>query len=101
MSFIRRSRGYVPEPYDLSNLNSLKGLKSNFNVLALGPELDVTFTLQKQGLAYVSQHIGNTNKFKTYEFLQEAIKKYDEYYKNRKIGFNSMRYASTIFLQHV
>lgn len=74
LSFIRRSRGYVPEPYDLSNLNSLKGLKSNFNVLALGPELDVTFTLQKQRLAYVSQHIGNTNKFKTYEFLQEAIK---------------------------
>jgi hydrogenase maturation protein HypF len=71
LSFIRRSRGYAPEPYDLSEL---KQIKKDMNILALGPELDVTFTIQKQGLAYVSQHIGNTNKFKTYEFLQEAIK---------------------------
>ena len=71
LSFIRRSRGYAPEPYDL---NKLKGVDKSLNLLALGPELDVTFTLAKEGLAYVSQHIGNTNKFKTYEFLQEAIK---------------------------
>lgn len=70
LSFIRRSRGYAPEPYDL---NRLKLINKNLNVLALGPELDVTFTLQKNGLAYISQHIGNTNKFKTYQFLQEAI----------------------------
>lgn len=73
LSFIRRSRGYTPEPYDLNNLIQSKKINKNLNVLALGPELDVTFSLQKQGLAYVSQHIGNTNKFKTYEFLQEAI----------------------------
>jgi hydrogenase maturation protein HypF len=71
LSFIRRSRGYTPEPYDLNNL---KLIDKNLNVLALGPELDVTFTLAKNGLAYTSQHIGNTNKFKTFEFLQEAIK---------------------------
>ena len=70
LSFIRRSRGYTPEPYDL---NILKMVNKNLNLLALGPELDVTFTLQKNGLAYTSQHIGNTNKFKTYQFLQEAI----------------------------
>lgn len=71
LSFIRRSRGYAPEPYDLSYLEKIN---HNLNILALGPELDVTFTLQKQGFAYVSQHIGNTNKFKTYQFLQEAVK---------------------------
>ncbi len=70
LSFIRRSRGYAPEPYDLNNLSQVN---NDLNILALGPELDVTFTLQKEGLAYVSQHIGNTNKFKTYQFLQEAI----------------------------
>lgn len=73
LSFIRRSRGFSPEPYDLKKLIEAKKINKNLNVLALGPELDVTFTLQKQGLAYVSQHIGNTNKFKTYQFLQEAI----------------------------
>ncbi|MCL2115077.1 MAG: carbamoyltransferase HypF [Methanobrevibacter sp.] len=71
LSFIRRSRGYTPEPYDL---NKLKLVDENLNLLTLGPELDVTFTLAKNGLAYTSQHIGNTNKFKTYQFLQEAIK---------------------------
>ncbi|WP_297899125.1 carbamoyltransferase HypF [Methanobrevibacter sp.] len=71
LSFIRRSRGYVPNPYNLENLNCLN---REVDVLALGPELDVTFTIQKQGLSYVSQHIGNTNKFRTYEFLQESIK---------------------------
>lgn len=70
LAFIRRSRGYAPEPYDL---HRLKLINTSLNVLSLGPELDVTFTLQKNGLAYVSQHIGNTNKFKTYQFLQEAI----------------------------
>ncbi|RBQ22868.1 Acylphosphatase [Candidatus Methanobinarius endosymbioticus] len=74
LSFIRRSRGYTPEPYDLNDLIKTKKINKDLNILALGPEIDVTFTLQKQGLAYVSQHIGNTNKFKTYEFLQEAIK---------------------------
>ena len=75
LAFIRRSRGYTPEPYDL------KGKYTDFNpefdklnILALGPELDVTFTILKNSKAYVSQHIGNTNKYRTYEFLQEAIK---------------------------
>jgi hydrogenase maturation protein HypF len=68
LSFIRRSRGYTPEPYDLN------GKVNDKTVLALGPELDVTFTILKNNLAYVSQHIGNTNKYKTYLFLQDAIK---------------------------
>ncbi|KZX16707.1 carbamoyltransferase HypF [Methanobrevibacter cuticularis] len=73
LSFIRRSRGYAPEPYDLLKLLNPEIINKNANILSLGPELDVTFCIQKQGLAYVSQHIGNTNKFKTYEFLQESI----------------------------
>lgn len=70
LAFIRRSRGYTPKPYDLSKI---KNINKDVNVLALGPELDVTFTIAKKELAYISQHIGNTNKFKTYTFLQEAI----------------------------
>jgi hydrogenase maturation protein HypF len=67
LSFIRRSRGYAPAPYNISKYSK------DLNILALGPELDVTFSILKEGMAYVSQHIGNTNKFKTYEFLQKAI----------------------------
>ena len=68
MAFIRRSRGYVPEPYDLSHISK------DLNVLALGPEIDVTFSLLKEGKCYLSQHIGDTSKFATYQYLQEAIK---------------------------
>ena len=75
LAFIRRSRGYTPEPYDLKGkYTDLNPEFDNLNILALGPELDVTFTILKNSKAYVSQHIGNTNKYRTYEFLQEAIK---------------------------
>ncbi|WJI09622.1 carbamoyltransferase HypF [Methanobacterium sp. CWC-01] len=67
MAFIRRSRGYVPEPYDLSSLNH------DLNILALGPEIDVTFSLLKEGRCYVSQHIGDTTKYDTFRYLQKAI----------------------------
>jgi hydrogenase maturation protein HypF len=67
LAFIRRSRGYVPEPYDFSNI------APDINILALGPELDVTFALLKDKKCYVSQHIGNTTKYETYKYLQEAI----------------------------
>ena len=67
LSFISRSRGYTPEPYTINyEVNDL-------NVLSLGPELDVTFCLATEGIAYPSQHIGNTNKIKTLNFLKESI----------------------------
>lgn len=44
------------------------------NVLALGPEIDVTFSLLKEGKCYVSQHIGDTTKYETFLYLQDAIK---------------------------
>lgn len=75
LAFIRRSRGYTPAPYDLANKYTHLNKKfDDLNILALGPELDVTFTLLKKSKAYTSQHIGNTNKYKTYQFLKEAIK---------------------------
>lgn len=67
LAFIRRSRGYVPEPYDFSRI------ACDLNILALGPEIDVTFALLKDRKCYVSQHIGNTTKYETYKYLQKAI----------------------------
>lgn len=67
LSFIRRSRGYTPEPYTINyDVNDL-------DVLALGPELDVTFSMARGNRVYPSQHIGNTNKPKTLLFLRKAI----------------------------
>ena len=67
LSFIRRSRGYTPEPYTINyDVNDL-------DVLSLGPELDVTFSIARDNIVYPSQHIGNTNKPKTLEFLKTAI----------------------------
>ncbi len=68
LAFIRRSRGYVPEPYDFSLFHS------DLKVLALGPEIDVTFSLLKDGKCYVSQHIGDTTKYETFKYLQKSIK---------------------------
>ncbi|MCD7781784.1 MAG: carbamoyltransferase HypF [Methanosphaera sp.] len=65
--FTRRSRGYVPKPYDFSRINTQN------NILALGPELDVVFSILKDGKCYPSQHIGNTSKFKTVDFMEDAI----------------------------
>ncbi|MDO5851045.1 MAG: carbamoyltransferase HypF [Methanobacteriaceae archaeon] len=65
--FIRRSRGYVPQPYDFTKINN------DLNVLTLGPELDVTFSILKGGKCYVSQHIGNTRKYKTLQYMKQAI----------------------------
>lgn len=68
MAFIRRSRGYVPEPYDFSRF------KGDLKVLSLGPEIDVTFSILKEGKCYLSQHIGDTTKYETFKYLKEAIK---------------------------
>ncbi len=69
LSFIRRSRGYAPMPYKISEKYNI----NDFNVLALGPELDVTFSIATENLIYPSQHIGNTNNLKTLNFLKSAI----------------------------
>lgn len=69
LSFIRRSRGYTPMPYTISEKYDI----NDFNVLALGPELDVTFSIATKNLVYPSQHIGNTNNLKTLNFLKSAI----------------------------
>lgn len=75
LSFIRRSRGYTPEPYEIApKIIELNENIKDSKILALGPELDVTFTILNNGLGYVSQHIGNTNKYKTYQFLQDAVR---------------------------
>ena len=55
------------------NLMIFQEFPEDFNVLALGPEIDVTFSLLKEGKCYVSQHIGDTTKYETFRYLQNAV----------------------------
>ncbi|MBA7570497.1 Carbamoyltransferase HypF [subsurface metagenome] len=62
---IRRSRGYVPEPVDLTlNVNG---------IMACGAELVNTFCLGKGNQAILSQYIGDLKNWETYEFYCESI----------------------------
>lgn len=65
ISFIRRSRGFVPTPLDI------KGSEST--VLSLGAELEVTACLLKKDKAFLTQYIGNTTKLNTLEYLSLAV----------------------------
>jgi hydrogenase maturation protein HypF len=66
-TFLRRSRGWVPEPLKLS-------FRSGVSVLALGGELNATVALLVNDRCFISQHIGDTTKFETLRYLQEAAK---------------------------
>lgn len=64
-TFLRRSRGFVPEPVHLA-------FNSKLSVLALGGDLNVTASILIGNRCFPSQHIGDTSKLETLEYLQEA-----------------------------
>ncbi|MBC7219986.1 carbamoyltransferase HypF [Candidatus Bipolaricaulota bacterium] len=64
-TFLRRSRGWVPEPIAVD--------LGEDPLLALGGDLNVTLAVYRQGKAYLSQHIGNTEHLDTLEFLRRAL----------------------------
>ena len=63
-AFLRRSRGYVPQP-----------IRTQVEVptLALGPETDLTFAIAAQGQITLSQHIGSVDNLETLAYLENAI----------------------------
>lgn len=63
--FLRRSRGWVPEPISLD--------LGPEPLLALGGDLNVTVALFHEGKVFLSQHIGNTEVLETLEFLRGAL----------------------------
>ena len=65
ISIIRRSRGWVPRPVDLT-----------FNVegiLALGAEQKNSFCIGKNNQAIMSQYIGDLKNIPTCDFYRETI----------------------------
>ena len=65
LMFLRRSRGYSPEPIALRD--------DGPEVLACGADLKNTFTLTKGSYAIPSQHIGDMENFETLTFFEESL----------------------------
>lgn len=64
-SFLRRARGYVPEPIALT--------EDGPATLALGAHLKSTVTLTRGREAFVSQHVGDLDTAETLKFYRETI----------------------------
>ncbi len=64
-AFLRRSRGWVPDPIKLA-------FRSDANVLGIGGDLNVTVSVLVGDRCFVSQHIGDATKVETLEYLQET-----------------------------
>ncbi len=65
-SFLRRARGFVPEPIDLGG--------DGPSVLAVGAHLKATVTVTRGREAFVSQHIGSLDNAATVRFHAETIR---------------------------
>ncbi len=65
--FIRRARGYVPEPI------TVNGLSREPNVVAVGSEERATGAVLRAGKVYQTQHIGDTNRAENIDFLWDAL----------------------------
>ncbi len=64
--FLRRARGYVPNPIRVAAPGAP-------HILAVGGELKNTFCLVRDGQAFLSQHIGNLKDYKTYSHFSCEI----------------------------
>jgi hydrogenase maturation protein HypF len=61
--FIRKSRGFVPLELDPHH---------NKQIIAVGPEENLTTAVSTQGSMYTSQYIGDVRKYNVYEFQRSA-----------------------------
>ncbi len=71
--FIRRSRGYVPDPIPLH--------EDGPDVLGCGSDIKNTFTLTKGSFAIPSQHIGDMENYETLKFFEESLKNMKDVYR--------------------
>lgn len=71
--FIRRSRGYVPDPIFLH--------EDGPEVLGCGADIKNTFTLTKGNFAIPSQHIGDMENYETLMFFEESLENLKKVYR--------------------
>ncbi|MCK4910540.1 MAG: carbamoyltransferase HypF, partial [Thermodesulfovibrionales bacterium] len=93
LGFIRRSRGWVPEP--------LKLMEDGPDILAVGADLKNTFTVAKGPYAIVSQHIGDMEVLQSILFFEETLDNLSSVYRVKPValahdlhpGYASTRWA--------
>jgi hydrogenase maturation protein HypF len=71
--FLRRSRGYAPDPLQLP-----------FEVpelLATGPELKNTFCVTRKRYAFISHHIGDMENYETMQSFEEGVKHFERLFR--------------------
>ena len=78
LSFLRRSRGYVPDPIPLSGEGAV--------VLGCGADMKNTFTLTKGRFAIPSQHIGDMENYETLRFFEETFKNLKSVYRAEPVA---------------
>ena len=71
--FIRRSRGYAPDPLILT--------RENPPLLAAGAELKNTFCLTRQRYAFLSHYIGDMENYETLRSFEEGIRHYERLFR--------------------
>ncbi|HEX2406256.1 MAG TPA: carbamoyltransferase HypF, partial [Nitrososphaeraceae archaeon] len=69
ISVLRRSRGYVPNPLYLNK-------KSKTCILALGAELNLTFSIIIGNKCYISNYIGDIVNLENYYYLQRSLNQF-------------------------
>lgn len=92
--FLRRSRGYAPEPIPLPGEGP--------EVLGCGADLKNTFTLTKGAWAIPSQHIGDMENYETLRFFEETLANLKQVYRAEPVaighdlhpGYLSSRWAA-------
>ncbi len=78
VSFIRRSRGYVPDPIPLR--------EDGPDVLGCGADLKNTFTITKGRYAIPGQHIGDMENYETLNFFEETLKNIKSVYRAEPVA---------------
>jgi hydrogenase maturation protein HypF len=78
MRFVRRSRGYTPEPVALAY--------DGPDVLGVGADIKNSFTLMRGAYAIVSQHIGDMENLETLEFFEETLNNLKSVYRAEPVA---------------
>jgi hydrogenase maturation protein HypF len=76
--FVRRSRGYAPEPIALH--------ADGPEVIGCGADLKNTFTVTKGSFAIPSQHIGDMENYETVQFFEECLENIKDIYRVRPVA---------------